>query len=85
MSRIISGGPSAIGIDPLPGGENQSPTLDHTPSATLLSVDPTTPRRPSFRVQGQRRWVPSTTKLSFETIWWGYRMYVYCSPVDRPR
>jgi hypothetical protein len=33
-------------------------------------------KRPKFRVRGQLVWVPSTTKLSFEARWWGYRMFV---------
>lgn len=27
-----------------------------------------------FQTQGQRVWVPSTTKLSLQAMWWGYRL-----------
>jgi hypothetical protein len=79
VSSIESIGRFAPGVGSL-RADSRSSAPDHTPGAAPLSVDSTTPRQPRFRVQGQRRWVPSTTKLSFETRWWGYRMYVRCPP-----
>jgi hypothetical protein len=76
-------GPSSMAIRDAPAesaGTNlaRSPGRPSpTPSVFETSPqNPTTRQRPKFRVQGQRRWVPSTTKLSFEALWWGYRMFV---------
>ncbi|RDB16342.1 hypothetical protein Hypma_003051 [Hypsizygus marmoreus] len=43
-----------------------------------LAAEPASPRRRSsqMRVQGQRVWVPSTTQLSLQALWWGYRIFL---------
>jgi hypothetical protein len=84
-SSIGSSHAPAASADPSTS-ENHPPPLASTSTSTPASVsapaplippeNPTTRRRPKFRVHGQRRWVPSITKLSFETLWWGYRMSV---------
>ncbi len=33
------------------------------------------PGRPLSGAQSIRAWVPSNTKLSFQAMWWGYRLY----------
>ncbi|KAF8069871.1 hypothetical protein FPV67DRAFT_1779390 [Lyophyllum atratum] len=65
------------------------------PSLTTLPVSPVgsprppgspslpgSPRIARLRIQGQRVWVPSTTKLSFQAMWWGYRLYLPPPVVD---
>ncbi|KAJ7700247.1 hypothetical protein B0H14DRAFT_2417353 [Mycena olivaceomarginata] len=37
---------------------------------------PPQPQPPRVGPPVRRVWVPSTTQLSFETTWWGYRMYL---------
>ncbi|GLB44968.1 hypothetical protein LshimejAT787_1900460 [Lyophyllum shimeji] len=37
---------------------------------------PGSPRSARLRIQAQRVWVPSTTKLSVQVMWWGYRLYL---------
>jgi hypothetical protein len=66
--------PEAPGAD-LTGGQRH-PALTSSLTSEPSPPNPPTRQRPNFRVQGQRRWVPSTTKLSFEVLWWGYRMSV---------
>ena len=63
--------------DPPQAPEEDLPSLTTAPAPQNSAETPPTRPRPKFRVQGQRRWVPSTTKLSFETLWWGYRMSVH--------
>jgi hypothetical protein len=50
------------------------------PISTTISVPGTEPRDDSAEersaISVRRVWVPSTTQLSFETTWWGYRMCV---------
>ena len=69
-----------MGADPAQGG-------NYPPLASSFGRGPAdnqaTRRPPRFRVQGQHRWVPSTTQLSFEARWWGYRMYVSCFSVSQ--
>jgi hypothetical protein len=51
------------------------------PISTTISVPGTEPRDDSAEERSaipvRRVWVPSTTQLSFETTWWGYRMCVF--------
>ncbi|KAJ7063591.1 hypothetical protein C8F01DRAFT_1133628 [Mycena amicta] len=52
------------------------PDATPRPSPTVLSLETSSlvssPQSPAMR----QVWVPSTTKLSFETMWWGYRIYL---------
>jgi hypothetical protein len=77
-SGILPSYASAASADSPPCESHPPPAS--APVSTLVPLispeNPTTRRRPKFPVHGQRRWVPSTTKLSFETLWWGYRMSV---------
>ncbi|KAG6914852.1 hypothetical protein DXG01_014951 [Tephrocybe rancida] len=50
-----------------------------SPTPSLPSSLPGSPnsRNARLRVQSKKRvWIPSTTKLSFQAVWWGYRMYL---------
>ncbi|KAG6838979.1 hypothetical protein C0991_006887 [Blastosporella zonata] len=57
--------------------EGLPPTASPTPS--LPASLPASPSGRSARLRGQskkRVWIPSRTKLSFQAVWWGYRMYL---------
>ncbi|KAG5642782.1 hypothetical protein DXG03_002127 [Asterophora parasitica] len=47
-----------------------------SPVSSLPLSPPGSPRSTRIRIPGQRVWVPSTTKLSFQAMWWGYRLYL---------
>jgi hypothetical protein len=66
---------------PIAGPSRLPPAIDEEVTSTTPSKPPQRKqKRPKSRVRGQLVWVPSTTKLSFEARWWGYRMYVSFPP-----
>ncbi|KAJ7184409.1 hypothetical protein C8R46DRAFT_862279, partial [Mycena filopes] len=67
---------------PLNGWKAKETAEEETALTSLLlapdvSVPAPVAQAPESRVAPVRRvWVPSTTELSFETTWWGYRIYL---------
>ncbi|KAF8191497.1 hypothetical protein K438DRAFT_1720938 [Mycena galopus ATCC 62051] len=66
------------------GWKARNPTEEHNTSPPPIPVTISAPEaRPHNETGEERRvapvrrvWVPSSTQLSFETTWWGYRMYL---------
>lgn len=57
-------------------GLHQAEGIDPAPDSTCPDhVDLEAPKT-HVKDKTQTIWVPSTTELSFEALWWGYRMYV---------
>ncbi|KAF7323204.1 hypothetical protein HMN09_00101000 [Mycena chlorophos] len=67
---------SAATPAPTPASEDADATP--RPSPTVLSLESSVSSVLSSpeRVAVRHVWVPSTTKLSFEATWWGYRIYI---------
>lgn len=55
--------------DPLRGGFSQ----DFIVRSDVITMDDSGRR---LRLKTTSAWVPSTTKVSFQVMWWGYRLYV---------
>ncbi|KAG5635050.1 hypothetical protein H0H81_012609 [Sphagnurus paluster] len=60
----------------VPAHEIPVPGSPPVPTSPLPVSPPSSPRRGNLRLQRQRVWVPSTTKLSVQAMWWGYRLYL---------
>ncbi|KAJ7118848.1 hypothetical protein C8R44DRAFT_575099, partial [Mycena epipterygia] len=59
------------------GTEEQDITPGQSPAIHVTESEPPPNSVEERRqVPVQRIWVPSTTQLSFETTWWGYRIYL---------
>ncbi|KAJ7778649.1 hypothetical protein DFH07DRAFT_730618 [Mycena maculata] len=59
----FNGWTAKVGVDATSGSSTSQPQ----PHINTVQEAP---------VQRQRVWVPSRTQLSFETMWWGYRIYL---------
>ncbi|KAJ7221659.1 hypothetical protein GGX14DRAFT_353190 [Mycena pura] len=70
-------------IWPFTEWKNTNVTQEHESSSrlasTVLSLETESSADPQERRRAapiRRVWIPSTTQLSFETMWWGYRIYL---------